>query len=180
LPTPKGLKAFLPDLALTLGLNKTTLYERQRDLISGKLLEVTQGRGPGSGVRATPETVATMLIAVMGIDAVAGLAERVKAIAATRTTKPHPYAPHREFGATLAHLLADKGRADKVTRITVSRTGAPFAAIVFLTVDPSTEEPANHEVTFEDSRGEVPGLWVMTTLQGRLFQRIAFDLAKKD
>lgn len=60
-----GLKTFIPDLANVLGVSDLALYERQRVLVRDGLLANTKGRGPGSGVRFTSETVATLLIAIL-------------------------------------------------------------------------------------------------------------------
>src|ERR1700686_3926052 len=62
-PMPfKSLQGCLPDIADVLNANRTTLYERQRALVREGLLEALPGHGRGSGVRATPESIAMLTI----------------------------------------------------------------------------------------------------------------------
>ncbi len=58
-----SLKSFLPVLSRILAEPADALYERQRALVREGLLESVPGHGTGSGVRATPESVAMLLIA---------------------------------------------------------------------------------------------------------------------
>ena len=60
-----SLKAFIPTLAKVLEMNPTNLYERQRALVRAGLLKIERGRGPGSGVRGTPESAALLLISLL-------------------------------------------------------------------------------------------------------------------
>jgi hypothetical protein len=63
-PTP-SLKLLLPEIATILGESDSALYERQRLLVAEGLLHSVQGRGRGSGVRASPAALATLLIAML-------------------------------------------------------------------------------------------------------------------
>jgi hypothetical protein len=63
-PAP-SLKLLLPEIALILGESDSALYERQRLLVAEGLLHSVQGRGRGSGVRASPAALATLLIAML-------------------------------------------------------------------------------------------------------------------
>src|ERR1700675_4180425 len=61
----KSLQGCLPTLAEVLHANRTTLYEGQRALVREGLLEALPGHGRGSGVRATPESVAMLTIGML-------------------------------------------------------------------------------------------------------------------
>jgi len=60
-----SLKLLLPKIATILGESDSALYERQRLLVAEGLLHSVQGRGRGSGVRASPVALATLLIAML-------------------------------------------------------------------------------------------------------------------
>src|SRR5215211_4926587 len=62
-PMSTSLKALIPAIAQVLEMNPATLYERQRALVRSGLLKTKSGRGPGSGVRASADSVAILLIA---------------------------------------------------------------------------------------------------------------------
>ena len=49
-----SLKSTLPALGRILGMTPSALYERQKLLVLEGLLHAVPGRGPGSGVPATP------------------------------------------------------------------------------------------------------------------------------
>jgi hypothetical protein len=62
-----SLKAYSPDLARYLALSPVVVYERQRALVSLGMLPKAP-RGPHIGVRATPDSVAALVIAVLATD----------------------------------------------------------------------------------------------------------------
>ncbi len=63
-----SLKSLIPDLAPAFDLTPAALYERQRALERAGLLKAEGGRGPGSGVRATPQAVAALFTSVLATD----------------------------------------------------------------------------------------------------------------
>jgi hypothetical protein len=75
-----SLKAFVPELSRLLGTTPAALYERQRALVREKLLEQTEGHGPGSGVKATPLNLARLIIAATASEDLAACAERTRGI----------------------------------------------------------------------------------------------------
>ena len=79
-----GLKSFLPAIAETLDCGSAALYEIQRELIRHALLPIRGGRGPGSGVPLTPETVATILIAILANDGLADVARHTASLCSAR------------------------------------------------------------------------------------------------
>jgi hypothetical protein len=76
-----SLKAFAPVLATSLGLTPAAMYERQRALVRANVLPTPIGRGRGNGLPATPENVATLLIAVLVTDNLSDTDDRVNALA---------------------------------------------------------------------------------------------------
>src|ERR1700730_12783503 len=75
-----GLKGYTPDLAKLLGLTPAALYERQRALVRAGLLDVSVGRGPGSGVRTEAGSIALLLIAALATDSLSETETRTRAI----------------------------------------------------------------------------------------------------
>lgn len=64
-----GLKTFLQWLSTNANeYSIDSLYERQRVLVRVGLLPVRKGRGPGSGVPLTADTLATFLIGLLATD----------------------------------------------------------------------------------------------------------------
>jgi hypothetical protein len=127
-----SLKAALPVFAKPFGLTPVAVYERQLALVRAGLLPMRGGRGPGSGVPLTPDTAATMLIALLTSDAI-DAAARVRTVSALKHVvggEPYdrPVASKPTFGAALAEVLASKELAASVSLIGVERT-APTAAI---------------------------------------------------
>jgi hypothetical protein len=65
----QSLKGFIHGpLAKILGRAPVTLYERQRPLVAAGLLDAEDGRGPGSGVKAEPRSVAMLLVSLLATD----------------------------------------------------------------------------------------------------------------
>lgn len=60
----RSLKDVCFKIGLTTGISPATIYEWQRALVAAGVL-VGRGRGPGSGVRATPQNIAILLIRLM-------------------------------------------------------------------------------------------------------------------
>lgn len=75
-----SLKAFLPNLAPILATTPDALYSRQRALINLGLLTTRKGRGPGSGVELSADSLAVLLIACLCSETLAETDQRVVAI----------------------------------------------------------------------------------------------------
>ncbi len=114
-----GLKKFLPHLSKLLFLSKGALYARQRELVRVGLLENVEGRGPGSGVRLTPETVGMLLIAVLSTDNLSEVAEKTKALVNLKPSVKRPGEPKTFKAAMISALSGDAGGDETVS---VNRT----------------------------------------------------------
>ena len=71
-----SLKTYAAEMAGHLGITPMAAYERQRVLVRLGELPSVAGRGPNSGVRATPTTVAALLIAGLFADNLSEIDER--------------------------------------------------------------------------------------------------------
>jgi hypothetical protein len=76
-----SLKSCIPALARVLDETSGALYERQRTLVREGLLDSTPGHGPGSGVRATPESIAILIISLLGSARLAEAGQRARDVA---------------------------------------------------------------------------------------------------
>jgi hypothetical protein len=86
----KSIKSLLPELEMAFRVDAGLIYERQRALVRAGLLRPREGRGPGSGVAATPRALSMLLLALMASDNPAAGAER-----AARLSKLVPATPGR-------------------------------------------------------------------------------------
>lgn len=121
---PTSLKSLIPALSDALGGNSEgMIYERLRALIRAGLLEATPGRGPGSGVRATPESVAMLLIGTLAAVNWSETAAKTREIAfAKATTGECPLTGATDFKAALAAVLSNERLARRVTELRVAPT----------------------------------------------------------
>jgi hypothetical protein len=138
-----SLKSVVLWFAEQLGLPPAAFYERQRVLVRAGLLESRSGRGPGSGVRATPESVARMLIAILSGGPLSDTPTNTRKIANLKSTEERcPFTGKRTFESALAATLESEELASKVAFIDVDRAPAPAASIV----RPNIPEPGKYWV----------------------------------
>jgi hypothetical protein len=73
-----GLKSFLKEISKLGGGEPShdALYARQRELARCGLLPIREGRGPGSGVPLSSDTLAVFLIGLLATDSLTDLGER--------------------------------------------------------------------------------------------------------
>ena len=123
-----SLKSFLPVLSRILGETPEAIYERQRALVRGGLLESVPGHGPGSGVRATPESVAMLLIGLLATVSLSESGPRARDIAKAVAGARCPLTGAKTFRDALARILSDEALAARVNDVTV-QVNAGLAAI---------------------------------------------------
>jgi hypothetical protein len=128
----RSLKSILPALGRILGASPNALYERQKTLTAEGLLKVVPGRGPGSGVHATPESIALLLIGTfsgLGITEV-GPTARVLAEAGAQDGEKCPLTGAKNCRDALARILADQSLADRVDFFSVYFSSALGAVTI--------------------------------------------------
>jgi hypothetical protein len=114
----KSLKSCIPQLARLLDETPDALYERVRALDREGLLKSVPGKGPGSGVRATADSFAMLLIAaLMGSVSLIESGPRARAIAKAKSTTGGG-----TFREALASILASEESAARVREIHVAVT----------------------------------------------------------
>jgi hypothetical protein len=163
----KSLKGYVPALARLLGMTPAALYERQRALVRAGMLNQSEGRGPGSGVRSTAESVSLLIVAALSTSSLSDTETRTRDIAsAIPTGATGPLLGHFNFAQALASILLSRAKSRRLLEISVSRTAA-LARITFERVGElsSTE--------FAGSQSTEPGLRVIATLAREPFREIA-------
>lgn len=112
-----GLRTFLKDWSnFDHDLPFDALYERQRELVRCDLLPFRKGRGPGSGVPLTPETLSTFLIGLLATDSLSDLGNRTAEMCEARPKvsdkKGWKVKGRRTFKSDVAHALSGSRLAD--------------------------------------------------------------------
>jgi hypothetical protein len=127
----KSLQGCLPALAEVLNVNRTTLYERQRALVREGLLDALPGHGRGSGVRATPESVAMLTIGMLASVNLADVGPLARSFSeAGSIASKCPLTGGKTFHAALSRIFSDDLIAKRVNGISV-QVNAGRAAIGF-------------------------------------------------
>jgi hypothetical protein len=121
LPMPfKSLQGCLPEIAEVLNVNRTTLYERQRALVREGLLEALPGHGRGSGVRATPESVAMLMIGMLASVNLADVGPLARSLSnATSVDSACRLTGAKTFHGALSRIFSDEKLAKKAGGISV-------------------------------------------------------------
>ena len=168
--SPQGLKTYLPDLADIIGIGADTLHERMRALVRAKLLAAGAGRGPGSGVRATPRSIATLLISALGSETLADSLDRSKALARAKPIGGHCGLTNAtSFLSALTVLLQDREKALRVHDVVISRK-ADHASITFLS--PYKGEPTDTS-DFQGRPRSQGGVNVVTIITAGVLSELA-------
>ena len=169
-----SLKAFIPGLARHLDISPAALYERQRALVRAGLLDLGEGRGPGSGVRTTWGSVAYLLLSVLATDRLSELDTRVPAIAKAKPKNGNtcPFTGTKTFIQALTKLMVQTGSAQRVSELTVSRT-ADRAFIKYYDMGDWTTEKVSE---FVGRKTSVPAISVAATISNSSIVEIAKDV----
>ena len=120
--TGLSLKYLITHVSAFTGMSEAAVYERQRALVRAGLLKTERGRGPGSGVRGTPESVALLLISLLatGNLSEAGVSTRIFANLENKEGFC-PLTGKRTFAEAVTAILASKELAQKIIAINVSQ-----------------------------------------------------------
>jgi DNA-binding IscR family transcriptional regulator len=117
-----SLKGLIRHVSAFTGMSEATVYERQRALVRAGLLETQRGRGPGSGVRGTPESMALLLISLLATANLSevGLSTRIFADLENKEGSC-PLTGKRTFAEAVTAILASKELAQSISAINVSQ-----------------------------------------------------------
>jgi len=123
-----SLTSILPQIAPTLRMATSSLYQRQRALVKMKMLPTPQGRGRGSGAEATADTIALMLVSVLATDSLSETEAVVQSLAhaayvdlSKKDISACPFTGKKTFVEALAFALTDEKVWKLKPSIVVSR-----------------------------------------------------------
>lgn len=126
---PPSLKALTPALGRAFGVPPGAIYERIRALMRAELIETIPGRGPGAGARATPRSMALLLISLLVSESL------TETIRLTRMVMDLRSVQGERFVDALESFLASPEKADRVTLISIMRARAKLAQAVIHYLD---------------------------------------------
>jgi hypothetical protein len=125
-----SLKAFLPVLAAMVGTTADVLYERQRALVRIGALSPLAGRGPGSGVHLSIESVAKVLIGYAAADTLSEVELRFQDVCGATPDDYEGAEPPRcpltggtNFLESLERILAEPKSARSILAIEIDLNG---------------------------------------------------------
>lgn len=167
----KGLSAVY--LARELDMTPDCLYERQRALTRAGLIKGKEGWGPGSGVRATPHSVAMLLIAVLAAHSLSDVVESTKRYAWLKAERGVcPITGKKTFGSALVAILASPRLAGDAHTITVRRGGGlPGANIDWIIA--GEDNTASSYFVSDKHKHPWPMLEVKASLRGFPLKQLA-------
>jgi hypothetical protein len=121
-----SLKASIPLLAKILRLNPHAIYERQRALVRGGVLQSVPGRGPGSGTFFKPEPVGVLLISMLATDSIKDSAEITSAFcnaprASYSSRRQNALGGALTFKAAIVNALTIDKYAEEIAIVRVHR-----------------------------------------------------------
>jgi len=168
--TGLSLKHLVTHVSDFTGMSEAAVYERQRVLVRAGLLKIERGRGPGSGVRGTPESMALLLISLLatGNLSEAGISTRIFANLVNKEGCC-PLTGKRTFVEAVTALLASTELAQRIIAINVSRETRE-SEIAYR--DPSNGGSISSS-KFGLAGQPEPGLSLSANLSGDVLRRLA-------
>ena len=165
-----SLKGYTPIFASILGMSAAALYERQRALVREGLLNANEGRGPGSGVRATAPGIALLILSVLASDRLTESVERTRILAESELAgipDNFEYAGLKTLLDFITYILTQKAASIRVSQITVSRT-SDFAEITY-----SDDNGNTQFVEFRGPAWQEPAISISASMNRTPLQKLA-------
>jgi hypothetical protein len=120
-----SLKSTFPALSRIIGYTPASLYARQRLFVDAGLLESTPGRGPGSGVKASPSTLSEFLIALTAQATLDENTSSAKGIAKAKAIGGKcPLTGASTFKEAFATVLSEKALVQRVEEVRIITSGS--------------------------------------------------------
>jgi hypothetical protein len=116
----KSLKSMFPALGRILDMTPDQLYASQRAFVAAGILDSTPGRGPGSGVRAGPDTVAQFLIGLINNASTVENVPLARSLGNARGECRLTGA--KRFKDALAGILASEALAGRINEVMIGLT----------------------------------------------------------
>jgi len=177
---PPSLTSFLPFLSSRLGLSVTALYERQRLLVRHGMLPQPVGRGRGSGVAASPASVAKLLLSVLATDSLSESADLALELGNARlgAKARAPFERGDKFGVALQAILGRPEVANRVATVIANRHVNTALVGLMVGKAPSVEV-VYFDFVSDRSFGDNCGLLVRASLTTQFLSDVATALEKE-
>jgi hypothetical protein len=118
-----SLKSMFPAMGRILDVSPDALYGCQRAFVAAGILQSTPGRGPGSGVRGSPETVAQFMIGMLTRASMEENVHLAKALGNARSADGKcPLTGATKFKDALTAVLASEALAMRVRQVLIGVT----------------------------------------------------------
>jgi DNA-binding IscR family transcriptional regulator len=168
-----SLKRLITHVSAMTGLSEAAVYERQRALVRAGLLKTERGRGPGSGVRGTPESMTLLLISLLATGNLsdAGLSTRIFANLKNKDGFC-PLTGKRTFAEAVTAILASKELAQRIIAINVSQE-IRESEIAYRDPSKRGSIPSSSSKFGLAGQPEEPGLSLSANLSGYVVDRLA-------
>jgi DNA-binding IscR family transcriptional regulator len=167
--TGLSLKRLITHVSAMTGLSEAAVYERQRALVRAGLLKTERGRGPGSGVRGTPESMALLLISLLATGSLSDVVLSTRIFANLENKEGScPLTGTRTFVEAVTAILASKELAQKITAINVSQE--------IRETEIAYRDPSKHGSSSKfglAGQPEEPNLSLRANLSGYVVKRLA-------
>jgi hypothetical protein len=129
-------EGLIPFLSQVLDMTPAALYERQRALVRIGLLDQRPGRGPGSGVPATSQSLATLLISIAATGSLSEVGEMTKLFANLKSeTGRCPFTGKKTLAAALTAVL-DSPLSKQAVYLDLERGYDEYLAILVIEKSP--------------------------------------------
>jgi hypothetical protein len=169
--TGSSLKRLITDVSTLTGMSQAAVYERQRALVRARLLKTERGRGPGSGVRGTPESMALLLISLLATGNLSDVGLSTSTFANLENKEDScPLTGKRTLAEAVTALLASKELARSIITINLSQE-TKESEIAYR--DPSKGGSISSS-KFGLAGPEGPGLRMSASLSGDVVERLAY------
>jgi len=181
-----ALKTVIPALAAALSAPESMLYERQRALVREGLLKSRPGHGRGSGVQATPDSIAMLVVGILASVGLSKAGPRARAMAGSKVgealvdtggPKECRFTGQVRFVDALARILADEQLVARVRMIEVGVTRG-WARIVYQPPRRATSDESFFYGRREDpphdlGDASLDGLQITVGISGETTKKIA-------
>ena len=166
-----SLKGLISHVSALTGMSEAAVYERQRALVRAGLLKTERGRGPGSGVRGTPKSVALLLISLLttGNLSEAGVSTRIFANLENKEGSC-PLTGKRTFAEAVTAILESKELAQRIIAINVSQE-IRETEIAYRDPNKGGSIPSSSKFGLA-GQPEEPGLSLRASLSGYVLNRM--------
>jgi hypothetical protein len=171
-----SLKATFPALSRIVGYTPASLYARQRLFVDAGLLESTPGRGPGSGVKASPSALSEFLIALMAQATLDEDTSFAKGIAKAKAIGGKcPLTGASTFKEAFATVLSDKALVRRVNDVRIVTSGSlPNGGLAEIKYDGTSLS------TFRGKTVDTTGLMIHVTISSDTLRDLADVLKETD